>query len=237
MVAASRSRQAASRTRQAGSPSAGQRSQPASRTARHARIAELVQTRPVRSQAELVRLLAAAGLSVTQATLSRDLEELGAVKVRGSDGAPATYAIPAEGEAPMRAAQQAPERLKRLLRELLTAADASGNLAVLRTPPGAAQFLASALDRSGLRQVVGTIAGDDTVLVVVRLDEPTGTSPPAGEPPVGEPPVGGPSASARQRRRAELPPNQAGATLARTFLEWAGRDGIVPQRKGSHSHG
>ena len=68
----------------------------------------------------------------------------------------------------MRAAEQAPERLRRLLRELLTGADSSGNLVVLRTPPGAAQFLASALDRSGLPDVVGTIAGDDTILVVAR---------------------------------------------------------------------
>jgi transcriptional regulator of arginine metabolism len=58
--------------------------------------------------------------------------------------------------------------LLRLLRELLTGVDASGNIAVLRTPPGAAQFLASALDRSGLTDVVGTIAGDDTIFVVAR---------------------------------------------------------------------
>jgi transcriptional regulator of arginine metabolism len=68
----------------------------------------------------------------------------------------------------MRDAENAPARLLRLLRELLTGVDASGNIAVLRTPPGAAQFLASALDRSGLTDVVGTIAGDDTILVVAR---------------------------------------------------------------------
>ena len=71
----------------------------------------------------------------------------------------------------MRLAEQAPERLRRLLRELLTGADASGNLVVLRTPPGAAQFLASAFDRSGLPDIVGTIAGDDTILVVAREAE------------------------------------------------------------------
>jgi transcriptional regulator of arginine metabolism len=138
------------------------------RTARHARITSLIRQRAVRSQTELAELLAAEGVQVTQATLSRDLEELGAVKVRGTDGGPAAYVIPEEGKPPLRPAEQAPARLVRLLRELLTGVDASGNLVVLRTPPGAAQFLASALDRSGLPEVVGTIAGDDTILVVAR---------------------------------------------------------------------
>ena len=141
---------------------------PATRAARHARITALIRQRPVRSQTELADLLAAEGMAVTQATLSRDLEEMGAAKVRGADGGPAVYVIPEEGKPPLRPAEQAPARLVRLLRELLTGSDASGNLVVLRTPPGAAQFLASALDRSGLPEVVGTIAGDDTILVVVR---------------------------------------------------------------------
>jgi transcriptional regulator of arginine metabolism len=139
---------------------------PTPKTARHARIVALVRSHPIRSQIELADLLAAEGVPVTQATLSRDLEELGALKVRHGGGA--SYLIPEDGHAPMRSAEQAPARLQRLLRELLTGADASGNLVVLRTPPGAAQFLASALDRSGLPDVVGTIAGDDTVLVVAR---------------------------------------------------------------------
>jgi transcriptional regulator of arginine metabolism len=142
--------------------------QPISKTARHARIVALIRERPVRSQGELGELLAAEGLSTTQATLSRDLEELGAIKVRGTDGAAASDVIPEEGQGPLRTAEQAPERLRRLLRELLTGADASGNLVVLRVPAGAAQFLASALDRAGLPEVVGTIAGDDTIMVVVR---------------------------------------------------------------------
>jgi transcriptional regulator of arginine metabolism len=144
---------------------------PSTKTARHARIVELVRGRPVRSQTELAELLATEGAPVTQATLSRDLEELGAVKIRGADGG-ASYLIPEDGNPVLRPAEEAPARLVRLLRELLTGADASGNLAVLRTPPGAAQFLASALDRSGLPEVVGTIAGDDTILVVAR--EPVG---------------------------------------------------------------
>lgn len=141
---------------------------PMTRAARHARIVELIRDRSVRSQTELGELLVADGIQVTQATLSRDLEELGAVKVRGTDGEPAAYLIPEEGRPPLRPAAQAPARLVRLLRELVTGTDHSGNLVVLRTPPGAAQFLASALDRSGLPEVVGTIAGDDTILVVAR---------------------------------------------------------------------
>ncbi|HLU44248.1 MAG TPA: arginine repressor [Natronosporangium sp.] len=144
---------------------------PSTRAARHARIVELIRAQPVRSQTELAELLAGEGMTVTQATLSRDLEELGAVKVRGADGT-AAYVIPEDGQPALRpapaSADTPPARLARLLRELLTDADASGNLAVLRTPPGAAQFLASAIDRAGLAEVVGTIAGDDTILVVAR---------------------------------------------------------------------
>ncbi|MCW2581233.1 MAG: argR [Klenkia sp.] len=140
------------------------------RPARHARIAELITAQPVTSQAHLARLLSDAGVEVTQATLSRDLEELGAVKLRGSDGVPASYVLPPEN-APLRPAQSAPGRLTRMLGELLTSAEGSANLAVLRTPPGAAQFLASALDKVGLPDVLGTIAGDDTLLVVSRAPD------------------------------------------------------------------
>ncbi|MEV4498005.1 arginine repressor [Micromonospora arborensis] len=140
---------------------------PLTRAARHARIVELIRDGAIRSQTELADRLAADGVGVTQATLSRDLEELGAVKVRGGDG-PAVYLIPEDGQRPLRDAEAAPARLVRLLRELLNGVDSSGNIAVLRTPPGAAQYLASALDRAGLPEIVGTIAGDDTILVVAR---------------------------------------------------------------------
>ncbi len=141
------------------------------RSARQARIRELIEVQPVTSQTQLAALLAEGGIEVTQATLSRDLEDLGAVKLRGSDGAPASYVLPPEN-APLRPAQAAPARLTRLLADLLTSAEGSANLAVVRTPPGAAQFLASALDKVGLPDVLGTIAGDDTLLVVSR--EPDG---------------------------------------------------------------
>ncbi len=139
----------------------------ASRVARQARIVELISQRAIRSQTELAGLLRTEGVEVTQATLSRDLDELGAVKIRGVDGGAPVYVIPEDGS-PVRGVEGGTSRLGRLLAELLVSADASGNLAVLRTPPGAAQFLASAVDRAALHEVVGTIAGDDTVLVVAR---------------------------------------------------------------------
>ncbi len=140
-----------------------------SRSARQARIRELIDAREVTSQTHLATLLAEEGVEVTQATLSRDLEELGAVKLRGADGAPASYVLPPEN-APLRPAQasSAPARLTRMLGDLLVTAEGSANLAVLRTPPGAAQFLASAMDKVALPDVLGTIAGDDTLLVVSR---------------------------------------------------------------------
>jgi transcriptional regulator of arginine metabolism len=139
----------------------------ATRVARQARIVELVTRMAIRSQTELAKLLGAEGVDVTQATLSRDLDELGAVKLRGADGGAPVYVIPEDGS-PVRGVQGGTSRLARLLGELLVSADGSANLTVLRTPPGAAQFLASAIDRAALHEVVGTIAGDDTVMVIAR---------------------------------------------------------------------
>jgi len=138
-----------------------------SRAGRQARIIALVSTMAIRSQTELAKLLAAEGTEVTQATLSRDLDELGAVKLRGPDSGAPVYVIPEDGS-PVRGVRGGTSRLARLLAELMVSADSSGNLAVLRTPPGAAQFLASAIDRAALQEVVGTIAGDDTVAVIAR---------------------------------------------------------------------
>ncbi len=140
------------------------------RAGRQARIVAILTTSPVHSQSELAALLAAEGIEVTQATLSRDLEELGAVKLRGADGGGGVYVVPEDGS-PVRGMAGGTDRLSRLLGELLVSTDASANLAVLRTPPGAAHYLASAIDRAALPEVVGTIAGDDTILVVAR--EPT----------------------------------------------------------------
>lgn len=149
---------------------------PTSRTARHARIATLLEARAVRSQAELARLLEADGVAVAQATLSRDLDELGAVKVRDATGG-LVYAVPGEGgdrtprSAGMNGTGSTTARLSRLATELLVSADAAGQLVLLRTPPGGAQLLASAVDRADMGSVLGTIAGDDTVLVVTRTSE------------------------------------------------------------------
>jgi transcriptional regulator of arginine metabolism len=148
---------------------------PATKNARHQLIIDLVTHHEVHSQGELQALLAGDGIEVTQATLSRDLVELDAVKVRAAGGA-LVYAVPAEGgdrrpNAPTETAAGR-QRLARLCGELLVSADASANLVVLRTPPGAAQFLASAFDKAEMPDVLGTIAGDDTVLVIGR--EPDG---------------------------------------------------------------
>jgi transcriptional regulator of arginine metabolism len=143
------------------------------KTARHQRISELLGRRAVHSQPELAELLAEDGVAVTQATLSRDLDELGAVKVRTGSGL--VYALPAEGgdRTPRAAVSQEvlDARLARLTAELLVTAESSANLVVLRTPPGAAQFLASAIDHAVLPEVLGTIAGDDTVLVITRASD------------------------------------------------------------------
>ena len=139
----------------------------ATRAGRQARIVATLSSNSVRSQTELAALLAAEGIEVTQATLSRDLEELGAVKLRAADGGVGVYVVPEDGS-PVRGVSGGTERLSRLLGDLLTSTDASGNLAVLRTPPGAAQYLASAFDRAALPYVVGTIAGDDTCIAIAR---------------------------------------------------------------------
>jgi transcriptional regulator of arginine metabolism len=138
-----------------------------SRASRQARIVAVISTHEVHSQTELAALLAREGIEVTQATLSRDLDELGAVKLRGADGGVGRYVVPDDGS-PVRGVTGGTDRLTRLLAELLVSTDHSGNLAVLRTPPGGAHYLASALDRAALPEVVGTIAGDDTVVVVAR---------------------------------------------------------------------
>jgi transcriptional regulator of arginine metabolism len=137
------------------------------RAGRQARIVAILSSASISSQSELAARLAGEGIDVTQATLSRDLEELGAVKLRGADGGAGVYIVPEDGS-PVRGVSGGTDRMSRLLGELLVSTDASGNLAVLRTPPGAAHYLASAIDRAALPYVVGTVAGDDTILVIAR---------------------------------------------------------------------
>jgi len=161
---------------------------PLTKTARHARIADILAREQVRSQEELADLLERyAGVHVTQATLSRDLDELGIVRLRS--GGALVYSLPEEPGGPgshpggpgspsggtgARVAgasgSESPQdaRLARYLGELMTSAEASANLVVLRTPAGAAQFLASVIDHAALPEVLGTVAGDDTVLLIAR---------------------------------------------------------------------
>ncbi len=169
---------------------------PVTKAARQAQIADILTRARVRSQEELADRLAQRGVKVTQATLSRDLEELGAVRLRGAGGT-LVYALPGDpggpgsrpgglpgppAESPPgpppgawlsgRADEGASGTLARVGPELLLSAEASANLVVLRTPAGAAQFLASAIDHAGWPSILGTVAGDDTVLVISR--EPAG---------------------------------------------------------------
>ena len=133
------------------------------KTQRQHRVSQILEKEGVTSQAELVKLLADEGIEATQVTVSRDLEELGAVKVRRPGGA-LVYALPADP-----AERPAPEvHLRRVLGEWMAEVASSGNLVIVRTPPGCAHVVGSALDRAGLADVIGTVAGDDTVLVVAR---------------------------------------------------------------------
>ena len=180
---------------------------PMTKAARQAQIADILTRSRVRSQEELAELLAQRGVRVAQATLSRDLDELGAVRLRGSSGS-LVYALPGEPGGPgsrpggvaageghsgswratpvgvrgglgprglgghsrlfADAAADQPDRLARVAADLLLSAEASANLVVLRTPAGGAQLLASAIDHAGWASILGTVAGDDTVLVISR---------------------------------------------------------------------
>jgi transcriptional regulator of arginine metabolism len=129
-------------------------------SARRAKAISLIKTGVVHSQSDLVKLLKKAGFAVTQATASRDLEELGAVRSRSESGE-LVYQIGVTADGAIARSLPLPS-------DLILSVEASGNLAVVRTPPGGAQFLASSLDNSGLKSIIGTIAGDDTVLVVSK---------------------------------------------------------------------
>ncbi|CAO5180114.1 transcriptional regulator of arginine metabolism [Frankia sp. AiPs1] len=195
---------------------------PLTKHARQARLAAVIGQRSVRSQAELARILAGEGVQVTQATLSRDLEEIGATKVRGVDGG-LVYAVERDLAPP----ETIRLPLTRLCEELLVSAEANGDLVVLHTPPGAAQLFASALDREAMPAIMGTIAGDDTVLVVCRAARPADD----GAPPGSSLAAGDlPSAGAQRRR---MPPGgvmpMGGSALA-AYLLWLadGRERSVP---------
>lgn len=130
---------------------------------RQQKIATLIEQHAVTNQPQLVELLAKHGVSATQATVSRDLEDLGAVKVR-VPGGEAVYAIPEF--APARLAPE--DQLRRVMGEWVADIRFSGPMVVIRTPPGCAHVVASALDRSGLEGLLGTVAGDDTIFCIAE---------------------------------------------------------------------
>lgn len=133
----------------------------ASKAQRQQLIASLIAKHAVTNQPQLVDLLAEGGVTATQATVSRDLEDLGAVKVR-VPGGETVYAIPEF--APARLAPE--DQLRRVMGEWVAEVSQSGPMVVVRTPPGCAHVVASALDRSGMSELIGTVAGDDTVFCV-----------------------------------------------------------------------
>jgi transcriptional regulator of arginine metabolism len=141
---------------------------PQTRAGRRQLVLDILGRQSVRSQGELLEILSRKGFDVAQATLSRDLVELGAVKVR--EGKTLVYAVPGQGGD--RTARVAPgldevsSRLRRQCEELLVTARASANLVVVRTPSGAANYLASALDHANEPDILGTIAGDDTIMII-----------------------------------------------------------------------
>ncbi|MEJ4113224.1 arginine repressor [Corynebacterium kroppenstedtii] len=138
-----------------------------SRSARQGKIIEILRNTRVSSQAQLSKLLAAEGIEITQATLSRDLDELGARKIRPEQGL-SFYAVSGIKDTFGEDHTAAQEKLRRMISELVVYIDYSGPIAVLRTPPGAGQYLASFVDRVSFEEVLGCIAGDDTVFVLAR---------------------------------------------------------------------
>lgn len=142
-------------------------SSPRTQAARRTRIIDILAARAIHSQEQLRTALAEEGFTVTQATLSRDLLELGAVKVPDGDGRGA-YAVVIEQSPDRPETAVEATRLSRALHELAVSVDHSLNIVVVRTPPGGAQYLASAFDGAHWGSILGTVAGDDTVLIVTR---------------------------------------------------------------------
>lgn len=124
-------------------------------------LAELIRTEALGSQEEVTARLSASGFAATQATVSRDLEGLGAVKVKR--GGVLRYVLPEGGESDFQA-----DRLGRIVTEWVRSVEAAGNLLVLKTPPGSAHLVASVIDQAGLPELAGTVSGDDTLFVALR---------------------------------------------------------------------
>jgi transcriptional regulator of arginine metabolism len=132
------------------------------RLRRQKAIADLIRAEPLASQEEVTARLGAIGFSVTQATVSRDLDQMGAVKVKR--GGALSYALPDQ----VGANDWAAARLRRILQEWVLSIEPAGNLLVIKTPPGSAHLVGLALDQAKLDEVAGTISGDDTLFVAVQ---------------------------------------------------------------------
>lgn len=131
------------------------------KTQRQHRIGELIERDVISTAAQIVARLQAEGISATQATVTRDLQELGTIKVRDEHGSRRIVMASESRFAP------APlDHLRRMMGEWVVSVENSGNMVVVRTPPGCAHVVASALDRSALEGVLGSVAGDDTILVI-----------------------------------------------------------------------
>jgi len=129
---------------------------------RQRKILEIIRREPVTTQEDLAAALKKNGFAVTQATVSRDIKELGLIKIPGEKNL-FRYAIP--GEPPLHRGE---ERLRRLFRDTVVGMDLSENLIIIKTHPGSAQAVASAIDQAGWQEIIGTVGGDDTILVVVK---------------------------------------------------------------------
>lgn len=132
------------------------------RVRRQKAIADLIRAEPLGSQEEVTARLGTVGFSVTQATVSRDLDQMGAVKVKR--GGALSYALPDQ----LGGNDWAAARLRRILADWVLSIEAAGNLLVIKTPPGSAHLVGLALDQAKLDEVAGTICGDDTLFVAVN---------------------------------------------------------------------
>lgn len=139
------------------------------KTWRHKKILEAIKEQEISTQEELVEALQKAGFSVTQATISRDIKELGLVKVPGKSGV-SRYTVPGE---PLNPRNE--DRMKRLFKDAVISMDSSENLIIIKTLPGEAQGVASTVDNAGWPEIIGTVGGDDTILVVIKPKKMTHT--------------------------------------------------------------
>ena len=143
---------------------------PASKTGRHAAIEQILTTQAVTSQFELREELEKHGIVAAQATLSRDLLELHATKVRDAEGRQ-VYALPDQTSSAEWSKEGSESKLQRWCQDLLVAAATANNIVVLRTPAGAANLLGAAIDLTRDETVLGSVAGDDTIMLVCSSDE------------------------------------------------------------------